>query len=125
MERAGAAGAALAPGRGRLDGLTARLEEDEARGIARAARHGGRRVDDELVVDPALRAAVEAALGELVRAYVLPRAEVGAIADERGASWSRSREPSRIPETRLRSTPCARQAAARWRTPSAGTPVRS
>ena len=86
VERAGAAGAALATGRGRLDGLTARLEEDEARGIARAARKlGGRRVDDELVVDPALRAAVEAALGDLVRAYVLPRAEVGAVADERGA----------------------------------------
>ena len=85
VERAGAAGAAQATGRGRLEGLTARLDEDEARGIARAARKlGGRRVDDELVVDPSLRAAVEAALGDLVRAYVLPRAEVAGVAAERG-----------------------------------------
>ena len=64
-------GSALATQRGRLDAIAARLADDEARGIARAAkRRGGRRLDEELVVDPALRAAVEAALDEAARAYV-------------------------------------------------------
>ncbi len=51
---------------------TARQAEEEARGIARAARRvGGRRVDAGLQVDPAFRAAVEAALGELARGYLV------------------------------------------------------
>jgi chromosome segregation protein len=78
--------AGLAAGRARLEALEARLREDDERGIARAARRrGGRRVDEELVVEPALRAAVEAALAELSRAYVVDAAAVTALADERGA----------------------------------------
>src|SRR5206468_2116472 len=60
-ERAGTLGSLLATQRGRLDGLTAALAEEESRGIAKAARRrGGRRVDEELDVDPKARPAVEA-----------------------------------------------------------------
>ncbi|HET9347080.1 MAG TPA: hypothetical protein VFO05_15415, partial [Candidatus Limnocylindrales bacterium] len=84
-ERAATLGALLAAQRGRLDGLDAALAEEEARGIARVARkHGGRRVDEDLVVDPAARAAVEAALDEATRAYLVPRASIGELAGERG-----------------------------------------
>ena len=84
-ERAAAAGEALSSIRGRLTAATARLAEDETRGIARAARRvGGRRVDSELRVDPAFRAAVEAALGEIARGYVVGRAAVVGLATERG-----------------------------------------
>ena len=66
----------LATARGRLDQVQRRLAEEEERGIARAARKlGGRRVDEDIGVDPALRAAAEAALGELVGAYVVELGE--------------------------------------------------
>jgi chromosome segregation protein len=84
-ERAATLGSLLAVQRGRLEGLEASLAADEARGIASAARRrGGRRVDEELVVDPKSRAAVEAALDEATRAYLVPRASVGELAGERG-----------------------------------------
>ncbi len=84
-ERAASAGEELSAIRGRLAAATARLAEDEARGIARAARRvGGRRVDSELQVDPSFRVAVEAALGEIARGYVVGRAAVGGLATERG-----------------------------------------
>lgn len=85
VERAATAGSTLAELEGRLAALEARLREDETRGIARAARrHGGRRVDEELVVEPDLRAAVETALAELTRAYVVRREAVDPLAAERG-----------------------------------------
>ena len=75
----------LAAARGRLSSLEARLAEDETRGIAKAARkHGGRRVDDDLVVEPGLRAAVEAALAGTARAYVIAAAAVPELGSERG-----------------------------------------
>jgi chromosome segregation protein len=84
-ERAVAAGAGAAAGRARLEELQARLSEEETRGIARAARRlGGRRVDEDLDVDPALRAAVEAALAERSRAYVVGTGSIGSLARERG-----------------------------------------
>jgi chromosome segregation protein len=71
--------------RGRLEAVRARQAEEEARGIARAARRvGGRRLDEELQVEPAFRAAVEAALGEVARAYLVDRGAVAALAAERG-----------------------------------------
>ena len=74
-----------ATARGRLQSLEARIAEDEARGIARAAkRQGGRRVDDDLVVEPAFRAAVEAALAGATRAYVVASAAVTDLGAERG-----------------------------------------
>jgi chromosome segregation protein len=84
-ERAATAGAVLASAQGRRDGLAKRLAEDEERGIARAARKlGGRRVDEDLGVEPALRAAVEAALGDLARAYVVQRGAAASLGAERG-----------------------------------------
>jgi chromosome segregation protein len=84
-ERAARAGSGLAAARGRLDQLERRLVEEEERGIARAARKlGGRRVDEDLGVEPGLRAAVEAALGDLARAYVVDGAAAVTLAGERG-----------------------------------------
>ena len=80
-----AAASALAELRGRLDALLARQADEEARGIAKAARRvGGRRLDEDLVVDPGLRAAVEAALGEAARGYLVDAAAVPGLASERG-----------------------------------------
>ena len=84
-DRAAGIGASLASVRGRLDALLARLAEEEARGIARAARRlGGRRLDEELDLDPAFRRAAETALAEMTRAYVVGRDAVAALAGERG-----------------------------------------
>ena len=84
-ERAARVNAMAATARGRLQSLEARLAEDETRGIARAAkRHGGRRVDDDLVVEPVLRAAVEAALAGATRAYVVGADAVPDLGSERG-----------------------------------------
>jgi chromosome segregation protein len=84
-ERASATGSALAEQRGRLGAIDARLAEEESRGIARAARRrGGKRLDEELVVEPAFRAAVEAVLDEVARAYLVDRASVAELAGERG-----------------------------------------
>ncbi len=71
--------------RARVDALAAHLDEDERRPIARAARkRGGRRLDEDLTVDPELRAAVEAALADRARAYLVGSAEVAGLAGERG-----------------------------------------
>ena len=84
-ERSAAAGSMLAGARGRFQGLQRRLAEDEERGIAKAARKvGGKRVDEDLGVDPGLRPAVEAALGELARAYVVDRDGAASMGAERG-----------------------------------------
>ena len=84
--RAVAAEADLAAVQGRARSLEARLAEEEGRGIAKAARrHGGRRVDEELVIDPGLRAAVEAALGEATRAYLVKASAIADLSTERGA----------------------------------------
>ena len=84
-ERAAKAGTMLAGARGRLEQLQKRLDEEEQRGIARAARKlGGKRVDEDLGVEPTLRAAVEAALGELARAYVVEKGSAASLAAERG-----------------------------------------
>ncbi len=84
-ERATRAGSMLAGARGRLEQLERRLAEEEDRGIARAARKlGGKRVDEDLGIDPSLRPAVEAALGELARAYVVEKGGASSLAGERG-----------------------------------------
>ena len=85
-ESVASAGAAVASLRGRLEALEARLAEEESRGIARAARrHGGRRLDEDLVIDPDFRQAAEAALSEATRAYVVGVEAIPSLARERGA----------------------------------------
>ncbi len=85
VEDAAALGARAAGADGRLEALEARLHEDETRWIARSARrHGGRRIDEELVVDPAFRHAVEAALSAATRAFVVERRVVPSLEGERG-----------------------------------------
>jgi chromosome segregation protein len=84
-ERLAAASSAAAALRGRVESLTTQLDEDERRPIARAARKtGGRRLDEDLVVDPDLRPAVEAALADRARAYVVASASVADLSTERG-----------------------------------------
>ena len=84
-DRAATASAAAAALRGRADGLAERLADEERRPIARAARKtGGRRLDEDLVVDPDLRGAVEAVLADRARAYLVAAARVVQLAGERG-----------------------------------------
>ena len=83
--RASATGARAAALAARSAAEHARVEEDERRPIARLARfHGGRRIDAELVVEPAFRAAVELALGEAIRGYIVPPTAIEPLAGERG-----------------------------------------
>ena len=84
-DAAAGAGAGAATLRGRLAALQSALAEDETRGIGRAARRlGGRAMAAGLDVDPALRVAVAAALGELARSYVVRRDSLEALSAERG-----------------------------------------
>jgi chromosome segregation protein len=84
-EKASAASSRAAGLRGRLDGLRARLAEDEARGIARAARRaGGRPLAEGLEVEAGFRAAVEAALGDAMRGYIVGREAIPALDGQRG-----------------------------------------
>lgn len=85
-ERVAGATHELAGLRGRLEALERRIAAEEERGIARAARRrGGRQVDADLLVDASLRSAVETALADRRRAYVVGRAAVIDLAAERGA----------------------------------------
>ena len=71
-DEAGAGSSRVAGLRGRLEALQARLAEDESRGISKAARRvGGRPLSDGLEVEAGFRVAVEAALGEAMRGYVV------------------------------------------------------
>ncbi len=84
-ERAAATASRAAGLRGRLDGLTARLAEEEARGIAKAARKaGGRPLAEGLEIEAGFRVAVEAALGEAIRGYVLGRDAALTLDGQRG-----------------------------------------
>ena len=84
-ERASAAASRVAGLRGRLEGLQARLAEDETRGISKAARRaGGKPLSDGLEVEAGFRVAVEAALGETMRGYVVGREAALGLDGQRG-----------------------------------------
>jgi chromosome segregation protein len=84
-DRVAGLSASAASLRGRLEAVVERLAADERRPIARAAKAaGGRRIDDDLVVDPDLRAAVEAGLADRARAYLIASAAVPGLASQRG-----------------------------------------
>ena len=108
VDRAAAASAGVAALRGRSNALADRLADDERRPIARAARKvGGRRLDDDLTVDTELRAAVDAALADRARAYLVPSGSVADLAAERGRLIVRERleetgEPSSQFDARTR-----------------------
>jgi chromosome segregation protein len=83
---AAAAGASRVAGlRGRLESLRARLAEEETRGISKAARRvGGRALSDGLEVEAGFRVAVEAALGEAMRGYVVGHEAALGLDGQRG-----------------------------------------
>ena len=84
-ERASAASSRAAGLRGRLEALQARLAEDETRGISKAARKlGGRPLSEGLDVEAGFRVAVEAALGETMRGYVVGREAALGLDGQRG-----------------------------------------
>jgi chromosome segregation protein len=84
-ERASAASSRAAGLRGRLEALQARLSEDETRGISKAARRvGGKPLSEGLEVEAGFRVAVEAALGETMRGYVVGREAALGLDGQRG-----------------------------------------
>jgi chromosome segregation protein len=84
------AAAATARGAGlraRLESAERLLAEEDRDGFAIAAtQRGGRRLGDELVVEPELRAAARAALAGLDRAFVVRRDVVADLGTERGTA---------------------------------------
>ena len=79
------ASARLEAARARLASLDERITAEEGLAITQAARRrGGTRVGEGLDVEPALRAAVEAALGDAIRAAALGRDRVPGLRGERG-----------------------------------------
>jgi chromosome segregation protein len=105
-ETADAAASRGAGLRGRLDALQTRLGEDEARGISKAARRvGGRPLSDGLEVEAGFRVAVEAALGEAMRGYVVGRDAALGLDGQRGvlvleAAAEEGRRPAAVREGR-------------------------
>ena len=93
-ERASAASSRVAGLRGRLDGLQARLAEEETRGIAKAARRvGGKPLSDGLDVEAGFRVAVEAALGEAMRGYIVGKDAALELSEQRGILVIETAEP--------------------------------
>ena len=86
-DRVAGASAAVAAAAARHEDARRALDAAEGAGFSRAARaRGGRAIGDGLIIDPALQPAVNAALAGLGRAQVLPRAEIAAVAGERGVA---------------------------------------
>ena len=84
-ERLGAAQATAASLQARLDEARRAVEAAEGGAFSKAARaRGGRSLADGLIVDPSMRAAVDAALSGIGRAQVLPRRAIPEVAAERG-----------------------------------------
>jgi chromosome segregation protein len=84
-ERAAATAAALAALRTRHASRAAALADESGSGVAAQLRvRGGRRIDEDLVVEPGLRAAVDAALAGAGRAYLATRQSIAGLAGERG-----------------------------------------
>ena len=84
-ERAGSTASKAASLRGRHEAVQVRLAEEEARGIAKAAKRlGGKPLAEGLEVEAGFRVAVEAALGEAMRGYVMGREGVLGLDGQRG-----------------------------------------
>jgi chromosome segregation protein len=86
-DRVAGARAAVAAAAARHEDARRALDAAEGGGFSKAARaRGGRAIGDGLIIDPALQPAVNAALAGLGRAQVMPRAEISAVAAERGVA---------------------------------------
>jgi chromosome segregation protein len=117
-EKVAAESSRVAGLRGRLEALQARLAEDESRGISKAARRvGGRPLSDGLEVEAGFRVAVEAALGEAMRGYVVGHEAALGLEGQRGvlvleASAEEARRPSGNARDRAAEAAAAAAAAA-------------
>ena len=86
-DRAAGSRASAAAIAARLADAQRAREAAEGSAFSRAARaRGGRSIGDGLIVEPSMKAAVDAALAGLGRALVLPRDEIAALAGERGVA---------------------------------------
>lgn len=84
-ERAANAAAVAAGLQVRHAARAAAIADESGSGIATRLRaRGGRRIDEDLAVEPDLRAAVDAALAGAARAYLAPRDVISELAGERG-----------------------------------------
>lgn len=84
-ERAGSTAGKAASLRGHQEAVMGRLAEEEARGISKAAKRlGGKPLAEGLEVEAGFRLAVEAALGEALRGYVMGRDGVLGLEGQRG-----------------------------------------
>ncbi|MES2208813.1 MAG: AAA family ATPase [Chloroflexota bacterium] len=85
LNRSAAAAIELAGAQARVEGTAAAIEDDRSSGFAaRMRERGARRLDDGLVVDPGLRAAIDAALAGSGRAYLTTRDGLREHLQERG-----------------------------------------
>ncbi len=110
-EASGAA-ARLQAARATAAAARARVDAAEARGMARAVRRlGGRAITDGLEIDPALRAAVTAALRDAEGGYVLPAARLDGVSGERGVVVVEDAPASGAAATREAARAAARAAA--------------
>jgi chromosome segregation protein len=86
-DNAGGARAAAAAAAARHEDARRALESADGGSFSRAARaRGGRSIGDGLIVDTQLTRAVDAALAGLGRAHVVARAEIEALASDRGVA---------------------------------------
>ena len=84
-DRASAAASALGGARARFEASAAAIEDDRTSGFAARMRgRGARRLDEGIVVDPGLRAAIDAALAGAGRAYLTTRDGLTEHQEERG-----------------------------------------
>jgi chromosome segregation protein len=86
-ERAAEAAAILAGIQASHAARAAAIADESGSGVAARLRgRGGRRIDEDLVVEPAFRAAVDAALAGAGRAYLTTRQSILELAGERGVA---------------------------------------
>ena len=84
-ERAAEAAASLAGLQAAQAARAAAIADESGSGVAARLRgRGGRRIDEDLVVEPGLRRAVDAALGGAGRAYLATRQSILELSGERG-----------------------------------------
>ena len=84
-DRASTSASALGGARARFEASAAAIEDDRTSGFAARMRgRGARRLDEGIVVDPGLRAAIDAALAGAGRAYLTTRDGLTEHQEERG-----------------------------------------